>query len=71
MRVHTDYNGSIFFAEQDRRGRRDEADVIIRKNGKIIFWKAAPKMKSEEELREFMLSKLHQLNIFLGGTKHD
>lgn len=51
MRAMVSYKGRDYLAEQDKRGRRDEADLVIYKASREIYRGAWRKLKSEDEMR--------------------
>lgn len=51
MRAMVSYQGRYYAAEQDRRGRADEADLVVYKGATEILRKAIPKCETVDELR--------------------
>ena len=51
MRAMVSYKGRSYLAEQDKRGRRDEADLVIYKASREIYRGSWRKLKSEDEMR--------------------
>lgn len=52
------YKGRMYFAEQDRRGRGEEADVVIYKGADEICRCSLPKMDTLDELRRTVVRML-------------
>lgn len=51
MRVRIIKDGIKYVAEQDKRGRRDEADLVIYEASRGIYRGSWRKLKSEDEMR--------------------
>ncbi len=51
MRAMVSFGGRYYAAEQDRRGRAEEADLVIYKGATEILRRSIPKCETVDELR--------------------
>lgn len=58
MKAMVAYKGKMYFAEQDRRGRADEADIVIYKGADELYRCSMPKMSTIDELRTTVVRML-------------
>lgn len=61
MRAMVSYQGRYYAAEQDRRGRADEADLVVYKGAKEILRRSIPKCETVDELRVATVKALEKL----------
>ena len=61
MKAMVAYKDKMFYAEQDRRGRAEEADLVIYKGAKEILRRSIPKCETVDELRVATVKALEKL----------
>lgn len=61
MRAMVSYQGRYYAAEQDRRGRADEADLVVYKGAKEILRRSIKKCETVDELRVATVKALEKL----------
>lgn len=61
MRAMVSFGGKYYAAEQDRRGRADEADLVVYKGAKEILRRSMPKFETVDELRVATVKALEKL----------
>ena len=52
MRTMVAYKDNVYLVEQDKRGRANEADLVIYKHSKEIYRSSWRRLKDEDEMRE-------------------
>ena len=68
MKAMVAYKGRMYFAEQDRRGRAEEADLVIYKGADEIIRRSVPKLNNVDELR---VATVRLLKKAEGGTRDE
>ena len=58
MRGMVAYKGKMYLAEQDKRGRAEEADVVVYKGAEELFRRSMPKMDTMDDLRTAVVKML-------------
>lgn len=61
MRAMVSFGGRYYAAEQDRRGRADEADLVVYKGAREILRRSMPKFETVDELRVATVKALEKL----------
>ena len=55
MKAMVAYKGRMYFAEQDKRGRAEEADVVVYKGADELLRCSLPKVQTVDELRRIVV----------------
>lgn len=61
MRAMVSFGGRYYAAEQDRRGRADEADLVVYKGAAEILRRSIKKCETVDELRMATVKALEKL----------
>ena len=55
MKAMVSYKGKMYFAEQDRRGRGDEADIVVYEGADELLRCSLSKVQTVDELRRIVV----------------